>query len=61
MICTQVNDIKYSYLMQIIFKRINLTHRRDPNRYNHFRLDWNLGVMAIKGKDVFPYGPIEYV
>ena len=40
--------MKYSYLIQIIFKQIYLTHRWDSKKYNHSGLV-NMGVMAMKG------------
>ena len=38
----QLHDIKYLYLILMIIKQIDLTHRRDPNRYYHPGLELTL-------------------
>ena len=52
--CTRLYHIKYSYLIQIICKQINLTHRWDPNRCYPSETEWARELMATKGYSVFP-------
>ena len=44
-----IYDIKYSYLIQIIFKTTYLTNIWDLNRYYHTENRVDPGVMAMKG------------
>ena len=38
--CSRFYNIKYSYLIQIIWEVINLTYRRDRNRYYYTGSEW---------------------
>ena len=44
-ICKQLNGFKYSRLMWMIFKQIDLTQSWNPNRYNHSRSNGNERVL----------------
>ena len=49
----QLDRIKYSYLIQLIFLRIYLTHKWDPNWYYHTRQSEH----GSNGNEVTPFSP----
>ena len=52
----QLYGIKYSFLIQIIFKQFYLTHRWNSNSYYHSK-SVDLGVMSIKEYSTQPRFP----
>ena len=50
--CTWIYNIKYSYWIQIIFKKIYLTHR-----CYHSKSEWTWRVGAMKEDSIFPWSP----